>query len=119
MRTHYDQITPFITRDGSLIRELMHPDSHGIQNQSLAEAIITINSETLLHRHHRSEELYYITQGNGLMTLDTQSFAVTIGDSICIPPGAAHKIRNTGDIELKILCCCAPAYSHDDTELLD
>jgi len=118
MKTHYNQIKPFTTRDGSLIRELMHPDCHGNQNQSLAEAVVNIASETILHRHHESEELYYITLGKGLMTLGDHNFEVGVGDTICISPGTEHKIRNIGDGELKILCCCAPAYSHDDTELL-
>ena len=118
MKTSYGHIKPFTTLDGSLIRELMHPASHGNKNQSLAEAIIAVNSETVLHRHHRSEELYYITAGSGLMTLDDQQFEVTTGDTICIAPGLAHKIRNTGACDLKILCCCSPAYLHDDTELL-
>jgi len=34
-----------------------------------------------------------------------------------IPPGAVHKLTNTGAGALKLLCCCAPAYSDDDTVL--
>ena len=34
-----------------------------------------------------------------------------------IAPGAVHKLTNTGDAPLTLLCCCAPAYSHDDTVL--
>ena len=119
MKTCYDQIEPFITRDGSLIRELMHPSSHGNQNQSLAEAIVFSGCETILHRHPVAEELYHITLGKGLMTLGKEQFEVGAGDSVCIKPGTAHKIRNIGDGDLKILCCCAPAYSHEDTVLLD
>ena len=38
MKTHYQDITAFITKDGSLIRELMHPAVHGGNwAQSLAE----------------------------------------------------------------------------------
>ncbi|MFW2374267.1 MAG: cupin domain-containing protein [Gammaproteobacteria bacterium] len=120
MKTHtqYQQINAFTTRDGSTIRELMHPEQHGNCNQSLAEARIEIAQETRLHRHHRSEELYHITRGHGLMTLGDSTFEVEVGDTIQISPGTAHKICNTGDEELIILCCCAPAYDHDDTELL-
>lgn len=95
----------------------MHPTTHHNRNQSLAEAIVPVNSETRLHKHLTSEEIYYITQGQGQMTLDQETFAVKTGDTICIPPSTNHNIKNTGDIELKILCCCAPAYSHEDTEL--
>jgi len=56
MQTEYDKIESFITKDKSVIRELMHPDSHGNTNQSLAEAIIPAGEETLLHKHNKSEE---------------------------------------------------------------
>ena len=116
-KTEYDRIKPYTTRDGSLIRELMHPDVHGNQKQSLAEATITIGSATLLHRHQQAEEIYYITTGTGLMTLGDVKFKVNAGDTVCIPPGTPHQIQNTGDTILKLLCCCSPPYSHDDTEL--
>ena len=42
---------------------------------------------------------------------------VTAGDCIVIAPGTPHKLWNTGDGPLRLLCCCAPAYTHDDTVL--
>ena len=41
--------------------------------------------------------------------------AVKVGDAIAIPPGQKHKIWNTGDNVLHLLCCCAPCYEHADT----
>jgi len=116
--TSYSDIQPYITRDGSQIRELMHPAHHGNRNQSLAEAIVSPGQETLLHKHLRTEELYHITGGTGWMTLGEEQFAVAQGDTVCVPPGTPHCIRNTGAEPLRILCCCSPPYSHDDTVLL-
>lgn len=45
--------------------------------------------------------------------------AVVPGDAILIPPRAIHTLRNTGSTDLKILCCCAPPYSHGDTVLVE
>jgi len=122
-KTCYQDITAFVTRDGSVIRELLHPAQHAASlaadRQSLAEAVVAPGQSTKLHRHHRSEELYHITAGHGLMTLSADTFEVSVGDTVCIPPGTPHRIENVGDVELKILCCCAPAYAHDDTELLE
>ncbi len=118
MKTRYDAVPAFITKDGSEIRELMHPSGHRNRNQSLAEAIVAPGQTTALHRHLRSEELYHITAGRGRMTLGEAFFDVETGDTICIPPGAPHCIANTGTEPLRILCCCAPPYAHDDTELL-
>ena len=39
--------------------------------------------------------------------------------AIAIPPGVVHQIANTADRVLKFLCCCAPAYEHDDTVLAE
>jgi mannose-6-phosphate isomerase-like protein (cupin superfamily) len=118
-RTRRDAITPYQTKDGSEIRELIHPSSHPARHQSLAEANVPPGGKTRLHRHHVTEELYHILDGQGLMTLDDETFEVTPGDSVLIPPGGAHRIENLGAVPLRILCCCAPAYSHDDTEMLD
>ena len=117
--TSLSEIEAFITADGSEIRELMHPVTHGNNNQSLAEATIGIGRITRLHKHHSSEELYHITQGRGEMTLGKNIFPVEVGDTICIMPGTPHQIRNTGKIDLKVLCCCSPHYSDTDTELLE
>ena len=119
MKTHYQDITAFITKDGSLIRELMHPAVHGNRQQSLAEATIPEGVRTLMHRHRQSEELYHITKGQGRMSRNGEQLEVEAGDTVCILPGMSHCIENIGRGELKILCCCAPPYDHDDTELLE
>ena len=112
------EVEPYQTKDRSEIRELMHPDVHGNQQQSLAQASVPVGAKTLLHRHAITEELYFIQSGYGQMTLGDQTFAVESGDTICIPLGTAHCIENSGETELLLLCCCSPAYSHDDTEVL-
>jgi mannose-6-phosphate isomerase-like protein (cupin superfamily) len=119
MHNRSRDITAYKTKDGSLIRELMHPQSHGNQNQSMAEAIVAPGQTTALHRHKCSEEIYHILHGEGLMTLADRQFTVQATDTICIAPGAAHCIKNTGQVDLHILCSCSPPYAHDDTELLD
>ena len=42
-----------------------------------------------------------------------------VGDCAVIPPGAEHKLWNTGAEPLVLLCCCAPPYSHEDTVLTE
>ena len=116
--SHYADVTAYRTKDGSIIRELMHPTVHGCRLQSLAEARVPAGAETRLHRHRVSEELYHVVSGHGRMTLGDSVFAIAPGDTLAIAPGTPHRVSNTGDETLVILCCCAPAYAHDDTELL-
>jgi mannose-6-phosphate isomerase-like protein (cupin superfamily) len=109
----------YTTKDGSTIRELMHPALHGNRNQSLAEATVPVGGKTAAHRHGRTEEIYFFTAGCGRMRLGTERFAVAAGDVVCIDTGVVHALENSGDEPLRLLCCCAPPYSHDDTELVD
>ena len=68
-RHTYDDVEPYVTKDGSLIRELMHPNAHGNKNQSLAEATIKAGATTESHRHRTSEEIYYIIEGTGIVII--------------------------------------------------
>lgn len=114
-----DQVTPFITVDGSEIRELLAHRNSAIRNQSLAEARLPIGGATTPHHHEVTEEIYYILEGAGLMTIEGEQRVVQPGDAIAIPPGAIHTILNNGECVLKFLCCCAPCYEHEDTILTD
>ena len=117
-RSCYRDVAAYVTKDGSEIRELMHPGVHGNVAQSLAEATVPPDAKTHLNRHRITEEVYHFTHGDGFMTLGGERFAVRAGDTVCIPPGTPHCVENTGSAPMKILCACSPPYSHDETELL-
>lgn len=118
IKSRYQEISPYITKDGSEIRELLHPSVHGNRNQSLAEAIIPAGKQSILHRHNSSEEIYHITSGHGVMQLGEKKFEIRPGDTIAIPAGMPHAVENYGKEPLKLLCSCSPPYSHEDTELV-
>ncbi|MHB8897686.1 MAG: cupin domain-containing protein [Thermoguttaceae bacterium] len=110
-------VQPFITKDGSEIRELLACRNSCIRNQSLAEARLSPGASTTGHRHLRTEEIYYLLEGSGLMQIEDERRPVAAGDAVAIPPGNFHQITNTGGSTLRFLCCCAPGYEHDDTIL--
>lgn len=110
---------PFHTKDGSVIRSLLDLSCAPVQAQSLAEATLPVGLATTRHRHPKTEEFYYITQGTGILEIDGETRTVAVGDACLIPASSIHQIYNHGAVELKILCTCAPPYSHDDTILLD
>jgi mannose-6-phosphate isomerase-like protein (cupin superfamily) len=117
--TAYDDIAPFTTLDGSEIREWAGPVSAPAVNQSLAEASVPPGGATTEHYHRTIEELYLITAGSGRLRIGDEEREVRAGDCAVIPPGARHKIWNTGDDVLRIVCACAPPYSDADTVLTE
>jgi len=110
-----NQVTPFVTKDGSEIRELLASRNSAIRNQSLAEARLEDGASTQEHYHESTEEIYFITHGIGRIRIDDEEREVRPGDAVAILPGQRHKLWNTGAEPLRLLCCCAPGYEHADT----
>jgi mannose-6-phosphate isomerase-like protein (cupin superfamily) len=110
---------PFITLDGSGIREIAGLKSLPSRNQSLAEATVPEGGATTEHFHRESEELYFFTTGTGRIRVDGEEHDVRHGDCVVIAPGAVHKLWNTGEGPLRLLCCCAPPYTDSDTILTE
>jgi mannose-6-phosphate isomerase-like protein (cupin superfamily) len=108
--TSIDAVEAFVTKDGSTIREL-----HQTEVQSLAEATLEVEQATERHYHRITEEIYFVLKGQGKMEVDGETSYMRPGDAVLIPAGAWHQLENNGTSELRILCCCAPPYSHDDT----
>jgi mannose-6-phosphate isomerase-like protein (cupin superfamily) len=109
LRNRERDAEPFVTKDGSVIREYFHSE-----RQSLAEASLEPGRATRRHYHARSEEIYLIVEGGGELEIDGDLRQVSSGDAILIPPGSWHELR-AGAEGVRLLCCCVPAYSDDDT----
>jgi len=114
-----NKVEPFVTKDTSEIREILAPGNSLLKNQSLAEATVAPGRNTEEHSHFRAEEIYYILEGRGRMKVEDEIRDVGVGDGIAILPGQKHKIWNTGTSALVFLCCCSPAYIHEDTMLVE
>ena len=114
-----EQREAFITADGSSIRELVGIPSGNAEKQSVAEAVVPPGGATIAHFHRLTEEVYLFTNGSGRMRLGQEERPVRAGDCVVIPPGTEHKVWADEQEPLVFLCCCAPAYSHEDTFLLE
>ena len=110
-----DRADAFTTLDGSTIRVLLDAELGGASEQSLAEATLAPGGGTRRHYHARTEEIYVVLEGSGRMEVDGDVRDLAAGDVVLIPPQAWHEIRAGDGGELRFLCCCAPAYSDEDT----
>jgi mannose-6-phosphate isomerase-like protein (cupin superfamily) len=78
---------PFVTLDGSTIREVAGPATGNATNQSLAEATVPEGGATTEHFHRTTEEVYLFTHGIGRMRLGEEERDVAAGDTVVIAPG--------------------------------
>jgi mannose-6-phosphate isomerase-like protein (cupin superfamily) len=76
LRNRERDATPFVTKDGSTIREYLHTG-----RQSLAEASLAPGQSTQRHYHGASEEIYLLVDGGGSLEVDGETRDVKAGKS--------------------------------------
>lgn len=99
------KIKPFLTLDGSMIRELCAHRNSPLKNCSLAETVVIPGKQTRIHHHRKAQELYYILRDTGKMRVGKKSAIVKKDDTILIMPGEKHTIKNRGKGNLVFLQC--------------
>lgn len=104
----------FVAGDGTLLRELLHPDKQPLAlRYSLAHAIVPVGQISIPHSLTTSE-VYYILSGQGEMHIDGETRRVEPGDAIYIPPNARQFIQNIGTEPLVFVCMVDPAWRKED-----
>jgi mannose-6-phosphate isomerase-like protein (cupin superfamily) len=107
------------TRHGSEIRPLVDRTTSEITQCSVAEELLPPGHAVSPHRHRATEEVYYVLEGDGEMTVGDEVASVGAGDAIYIPIGAVHTLRNTGDRPMRIVLVCGPAFRREDEHFVD
>ncbi len=110
---------PYRTLDGSLVWELVRPELQGSRHLSVALAEVAPGAVTNPHCHRTSEEVYYALSGEGELTLAGETTPLRPGQAVLIRAGQGHSVRCVSAEPLRLLCCCAPPYQHEDTELAE
>ena len=107
----------YVTKDGSRIRELVHPLFAPGLGMSLAEAEVAAGGRTRAHFHTSFDEIYYCLEGAGVLYVNGEALPFSPGVYHFMPKGSTHYLSAT--TKLRLLCCCSPAYTHEDTVLLE
>jgi mannose-6-phosphate isomerase len=72
-----------------------------------------------LQRHRRRSEHWFLLGGEAVVTLDNREIRLRDGESVDIPQGAAHRIMNTGAVDLAFIEVQRGDYfGEDDIERL-
>ena len=108
--TKLTECTPFVAGDGSLLREILHPDKHKVDiRYSLAWASLAPRQKTKAHILDHPE-VYYILRGKGQMHINKEINEIRTNDTVYIPSGAVQYLENTADEGLEFLCIVDPAW---------
>ena len=111
----HENDVPEVEHPGRFMRWLANADS--LQANNLSVCVIRVlpgEAVRPAHSHPNSEELIYIITGNGKVMIENEVGEVSAGSAILFEQGKIHMLKNTGDIEMKVICFFAPATSIDN-----
>ena len=100
--------------DRAVARQIVSPDNSRCTTHSLAQIRVPAGVEIRAHRHRRSEEVYHVVSGRGLMTLDGVEAVLSPGETVVIRVGQRHKISALPESDLEMLVTCVPAWDEAD-----
>ncbi len=80
----------------------------GAQNLALGVNETDVGSMVPEHKHETEEEVMLFLEGEGIFVTADQEIPIRPGICIYNPPGATHKIVNTGKTKLKFVWAYAP-----------
>jgi mannose-6-phosphate isomerase-like protein (cupin superfamily) len=111
----HESEVPEVKHPGRFMRWLANENSLAAKNLSVC-VIRVLPGETVrpAHSHPNSEELIYIIDGSGKVMIEGEVGEVRAGSAILFEQGKIHMLKNTGNIEMKVICFFAPATSVDN-----
>ncbi|SEM70284.1 Cupin domain-containing protein [Syntrophus gentianae] len=97
------------TLEGCSILEIAN--DAGDEFVSVARARVGVGVTTELHCLRGTSERYVILSGAGRVELNGRdTFEVSVGDVVRIPPDMPQRITNIGDGDLVFYCICTPPF---------
>lgn len=116
----HESEVPEVEHPGRFMRWLANDDSLKAKNLSVC-VIRVLPGETVrpAHSHPGGEELIYIITGHGKVMIEGEVGEVRAGSAILFEQGKVHMLRNTSNVEMKVICFFAPATSVDNYKTFD
>jgi mannose-6-phosphate isomerase-like protein (cupin superfamily) len=108
------QKSPRYIRDEGIISYLVaSPRTCGAKHLTVTLVEISPSGEQRVHRH-APEQIYFIVEGSGLMTVGEEEERVEAGDCVFIPPDARHGLRNDSQRMLRYVSATAPPFTMEE-----
>jgi mannose-6-phosphate isomerase-like protein (cupin superfamily) len=94
---------------GALSKALVGPDNSGSSLLDFRISRYACNAYVGEHVHKVQEQVYYVLEGEGVLTLDKERHLMGPHDYVYVPPGVRHSFTNTGTAGLVFLVVTTPA----------
>lgn len=111
---------PEVEHPGRFMRWLVNEDS--LKAKNLSVCVIRVMPGQAVrpaHSHPNSEELIYIITGSGKVMIENEVGPVRAGSAVLFEQGKVHILKNTGDVEMKVVCFFAPATNLDNYKIFE
>jgi uncharacterized cupin superfamily protein len=96
------KITQFMGKDAALPNVAGFPDDFASSLHFLHELILDPGTEIGAHSHHTEEEIYFMVEGTGRMTVDGEPVEMKAGDAVLTRSMSTHSFVATGDSPVKL-----------------
>lgn len=97
---------------GALSKALVGPENSGSSQIDFRISRYAPAAHVAEHVHKVQEQIYYVLEGEGILTLGTEPHLMRPHDYVYVPPGVHHSFTNTGTSGLVFLVVTTPV---DDT----
>ncbi|MDH3320439.1 MAG: cupin domain-containing protein [Betaproteobacteria bacterium] len=93
---------------GALSKLLVGPQNSGSSRIDFRISRYAPSAYVEEHVHKVQEQIYYVLEGEGLLTLDGDKHLMRPHDYVYVPPGVRHSFANTGTAGLVFLVVTTP-----------
>ena len=93
---------------GALSKALVGPQNSGSRLLDFRISRYAPNAYVQEHVHKVQEQVYYVLEGEGILTLGKERHLMRPHDYVYIPPGVPHSFANTGTAGLVFLVVTTP-----------
>ncbi|EKF55444.1 MULTISPECIES: cupin domain-containing protein [Galbibacter] len=83
----------------------------------IKEELMPPQTQEQLHFHHKTDQFFYILEGEATFNIDQKNVSVSKGEGIEIKREQVHKIANTSSTDLRFLVLSFPGNSADRINL--
>jgi quercetin dioxygenase-like cupin family protein len=94
---------------GALSKALVGPQNSGSSLIDFRISRYAPNAYVQEHVHKVQEQIYYVLEGEGVLTLGKARHLMRPHDYVYVPPGVRHSFTNTGTAGLVFLVVTTPA----------